>query len=244
MSNYSVLILDDEIENINLLKIYLKKYCKSIDKIDTATNVEDATNSYLEHKQDILLLDIELGGTTTSFAMLDAIPDVKAEVVFITSHKEYAIQAINSIKTAAYLVKPVKPADLVIAIEKCIKNIVAKDLVQLPKTNNENLIAIPSINKVEIIKIENILYLEAKGRYTILYLKDGSPKMASKNLGEYEKQLENHPFFRIHNSYIVNLTTIVAINKAEGNYCELITGKFLPIAKRRQVELHKLLKIK
>ena len=50
-----------------------------------------------------MLLDIELGGTTTSFAMLDAIPDVKAEVVFITSHKEYAIQAINSIKTAAYL---------------------------------------------------------------------------------------------------------------------------------------------
>ncbi len=244
----TTLIVDDEIENINLINIYLKKYCKHINTTFTAQTVDDAVNTYLEHYPDILILDVELGGETNSFHILQRIPNANAEIIFITSHKQYAIEAINSVIPSAYLVKPINPSDFILAIEKAVKKIESKIIYEESDSEtNENYleyIAIPSSNKIDIIHPEDIVYVEADGRYTIFHLTNGNHKIASRNLGEYEKQLNPKSFFRIHHSYIVNLNMVVNINKSAGNYCELLNSKALPIAKRRQEKLHRFLKIK
>lgn len=248
MQNHSVLIVDDESDNIELLKIYLKKYCKSVDTIYTETTVEGAIESYCEHYPDILLLDIELGNDVTSFNILEALPNLLAEIVFITSHTEYAIKAINKVKPAAYLIKPIKPTDLIMAMDKVVSAIFNKKSQSILKDQNANkylnFVAIPSSNKIEVIHTEDIVYLQANGRYTTFFLLDGTQKVASRNLGEYEKQLDPNLFFRIHHSYIVNLNMVLNINKSAGNYCELSNKQSLPIAKRRQEQLHRFLKIK
>lgn len=248
MQKYSALIVDDEIENSNLLKLYIQKYCKSIEALYTAHDVNGAIDQYLEHYPDILMLDIELESNTNSFQILEKIPNTNAEIIFVTSHKDYAIKAINAVKTAAYLVKPVKPADLIVAIDKAIKNIELKQNSNAINTTNQQqyaeFVAIPSSNKIDIIHPEDIVYVEADGRYTIFHLTNGSHKIASRNLGEYEKQLDPQQFFRIHHGYIVNLNMVININKSAGNYCELLNGKALPIAKRRQEKLHRFLRVK
>jgi two-component system LytT family response regulator len=248
MQKYNVLIVDDEFFNINLLKLYISKYCRHIDQVYTATNTEDAIDSYLEHYPEILLLDVQLDVNSTSFEIIAAIPHLHAEVIFVTSHEEYAIAAINTVTPVAYLLKPLKPLDLVGAIDKAIDSIKSKsantDAIIDDTAFNAALIAIPSANKIDLVHIEDIVYVEADGRYSIFHLIDGTQKISSRNLGEYEKQLNPRLFFRVHHGYLVNLSMVTNINKLAGNYCELKNGKSIPIAKRRQEQLHRFLRIK
>lgn len=246
MAPCTALILDDEIDNITLLKILLNKYCKSVATIYTATTVAEATALYLEHVPDILYLDIKLGNNETAFSFVEKITDFKPEIIFISSYEEYAIKAIN-IQALGYIVKPIEVSKLVNITNKAICCLENKKKLESVKTQSQNglidFIAIPSTSKIDVINPSDIVYLEADGRYTIFHLKEGTKKTASRNLGEYEKQLDKNLFFRIHHTYIINLKTVSLINKAAGNYVELINNVKLPIAKRRQAELNRFLKI-
>ncbi|MFT6065450.1 MAG: two-component system LytT family response regulator [Paraglaciecola sp.] len=109
---------------------------------------------------------------------------------------------------------------------------------------NENLIALPNIHSIEFVDTQDILYLEADGNYTIFHLVDNITKVVSKNIGGYEKVLPINFFFRIHHKYIINFNKVSLISKTDGYYCELNNGEALPVAKRRQEELRKFLKLK
>ena len=76
------------------------------------------------------------------------------------------------------------------------------------------------------------------------YLKNKSEIVACKNLGEFEPSLKVDIFFRIHQSYIVNMEKVVCVHKRNGYYCEMSNGARLPIAKRRIEDFNKYLKIK
>jgi two-component system LytT family response regulator len=67
--------------------------------------------------------------------------------------------------------------------------------------------------------------------------------LSSKNLGEYKDTLPIAYFFRIHHSYVINIKHIVKINKKDGLYCEFTNGISLPIAKRRQEEFVRFIKL-
>ena len=99
-----------------------------------------------------------------------------------------------------------------------------------------SFIAVPSLEKVLLVRISDIIYLQSDGRYTSILLAEGKKIIASKNLGEFEKKLDKR-FFRIHKLYIVNLNQALNFNKTSGNYCEMMNGKRLPVAKRRQTQL-------
>ena len=80
MSNYSALIIDDEIENIQLLKIFIEKYCKEINIIYTGTTLDKATELCLIHKPQILFLDIKLDDSSTSFTLLENCKNNKIDI--------------------------------------------------------------------------------------------------------------------------------------------------------------------
>ena len=65
--------------------------------------------------------------------------------------------------------------------------------------------------------------------------------MASKLLGEFEGLLNSALFFRIHNTYKVNLSHLLNINKKSGNYCEMSNGDALHISRKRYEGLMKYL---
>lgn len=250
ITNYSALIIDDEIENIQLLEIYIKKYCKEINEIHFCTTIEEGVDKYLEFHPNILFLDIHLGELSTSFTLLENCRTDESEIIFISSYEEYALKAI-SFNVTAYLIKPLLSNQLVAAVQKAIRNLELKssynqNLHQIAISNpkNSSLIAVASIEKIEFIHTDDIVYLEADGRYTLFYLRSGKAVVSCKNIGEYEKNLDQNIFFRVHYKYILNLYRVVNINKAAGNYCEMVTGKLIPIAKRRQELLFKFLNLK
>ena len=240
------LIVEDQIENADYLKLIINKYCKEIDLIGVAGTSSEFMEMYLEHLPDIIFLDVELGETETSFETLEKIRKNNSVIIVVSAHDDFALKAINEFGISGYLIKPVRIEELVNVVSVAIEQVEQKRKSKnLPYENtqviNSGLITLASTDSVEFLKVEDIIYLEADGKYTVFHLTNNSKKVSSKNIGEYEKQLLPHFFFRIHYKYIVNLEKVISINKRDGNYCELITKKYLPIAKRRYQSLIRLL---
>jgi len=92
--------------------------------------------------------------------------------------------------------------------------------------------------------MSEIIFCKAEGKYTNFHLLDGKKIMSSRNLGEYSTILDANYFFRIHHSYIINLRQISKISKKDGYFCEFSNGIILPVAKRRQEDFNKFIKLK
>lgn len=252
MKKINAVIIDDEISNIVLLESLLKKYCPLINIVGEANTKQEAIQLINTIKPRLIFMDIILD-EGTGFDVLEEANYKKSKVIFVSSHNEYAIKAFKY-SAIDYVLKPIEIEDLILAVNKAyedVENNVYTFNEQIGMINKSidtkeplNFIAVPSIDKIEFVKIENIIYLQSDGRYTIFFLKEGKKIVASRNLGEYENIVDKNLFFRIHNSYIVNLKHVVSINKRDGAYCEMINRISLPIAKRRQDSLNRFLKIK
>ncbi len=223
------------------LSVILKKYFPEIDVLGLADNVEAALGRIAKLKPDIIFLDIELK-KGCGFQIIENLSAKSKYFFIITSHVEkYALKAI-SYGVTDYLLKPFQLEDIVLALNKVKKKTEARS----NKVDDIEIVALPSGNKVELIKKEDIIYLKAEGRYTRFFLKGDINLIACRNIGEYEKLLDPKMFFRIHNSFMVNITQAKNINKAAGNYLELKAANcaLLPIAKRKYDLLKKFLNIK
>jgi two-component system LytT family response regulator len=239
MNKYKAYIVDDESDNISLLKYFLKKYCLNIEIIGESETFDDSINDLNILKPQILFLDINLKDKN-GFDILDVIVASETEIIFVTAHQEFALKAFKY-SAIDYVLKPILIDDLIIAVNKAIIRIEEKIVFDNQTTNNlissknnsSTVLTITSLDKIEIVKKTEILFCKSDGRYTTLFLNNKPEILACKNLGEFETQLKEEFFYRIHNSYIVNINYVKNINKKAGFYCEMVTGEFLPIAKRR-----------
>lgn len=164
---------------------------------------------------------------------------------------------INIIKPEVISVdlKPLIMAEVILAVSKIVKNIEKDDFIDLnisSEVDHLNLnsklsgyVAIASIDEINFLKMEDIMFCKADGKYTRFYLANGTTCMSSRNLGDYEDRiLDESCFFRIHNSYIINMRFVARINKREGISCEMKNGLTIPISKRRQEEFSKFIGLK
>ncbi len=91
----------------------------------------------------------------------------------------------------------------------------------------------------------DIMYCKAEGKYTRFFLSNGETIVSSRNIGDYELRiLDVNNFFRVHNSYVVNMRYLSRINKLDGTSCEMINGEQVPVSKRRQEDFIKYIKLK
>lgn len=239
MNKYKAYIVDDEADNIELLNYFLKKYCLNIEIIGESNTFQDCVDDLKVLKPEILFLDIKLNNKN-AFDILDIIDASESEIIFVTAYEEFALKAFKY-NAIDYVLKPISIEDLIVSVNKAILRIEEKKMFENQTLNNfasskntsSSVITISSIDKIEIIKKTDILFCKSDGRYTTLYLKDKTEVLACKNLGEFENQLKEENFFRIHNSFLVNINYVKNINKRVGYYCEMLNGAFLPIAKRR-----------
>ncbi|WP_299884042.1 LytTR family DNA-binding domain-containing protein [uncultured Lacinutrix sp.] len=253
MTKVNAIIVDDEVNNVDLLVHFLTQYCPDINIIGKATTKSEGVSLVNELKPELLFLDIMLD-QGTGFDLLEEVTFNETKIIFVTAFDEFAIKAFKY-NAVDYILKPIEIDQLIKAVEKACLDISHHKFTERHQvqnlyrtvTNNNlplNLIAIPSKDKIDFVKIEDIIYIKSEGRYSIFNLKGNKQIVATKNLGEYETMLDANTFFRIHNSYLINLTKVLSINKSGGNYCVMENSEQLPIAKRRQDQLHRFLKIK
>ncbi len=256
MKQISAVIIDDEKNSIDLLEIYLEKYCPSAIKIvGTAISKKEGIQLIKDHTPELIFLDILLNDGN-GFELLAEVSNLELniKVIFISAYDRFAIKALRS-NAIDYLLKPIQIDELVHAVHK-VTNDIDKDiytdskqmvtlLTKLPSFNiNLDFITISSQKKINFVKVDDIMYSESDGSYTTFFLINGSKIVSSKNLGEYENILSKKLFYRIHHSYLINLKHVIDISREGTNYAKMTSGKILPIAKRRMSDLNKLLKLK
>lgn len=251
MNTLDTLIVEDEKNNADLMVHFLEKYCPTVRLQQCCLTQNEALKAFEKHKPDLMFLDIVLD-QGTAFDLLNQIDHSNTQIVFVTAYDQYALKAFRY-HAVDYLLKPIGIDELIATVNRVQKRMENHQFLSKHKIENIaqsisgrnplNFVTISNLDKVNLVKNEDILYCKSSGRYTEFYLKDAPKLLASKSLGEYEKILENTYFFRIHKSYLVNLSHIININKKAGNYCELINGSKLPISRRRLDSLIQYLKI-
>lgn len=249
MDTYKIVIVDDEVNNIFILKHFVSKYCTNVEVVGHALSVADAIIEINGKQPNIVFLDARLNGKE-AFEILDKVNNPNMQVIFVTAYDEYALKAFKYNATD-YILKPIAIEEVLLAINKAIQNLNKQkyfDLNFYKKTHdvhdNKDYIAIASMDKIDLIKTEEIMYLEAESKYAVFNLKGGKKLVSNKNLIYYERCISNWDFFRVHNSYIINIKFVTRIIKKEGCYCELANGFLIPVARRKQEEFNRFLKVK
>lgn len=226
-----VVILDDEQLAIDYLRIDLQRHHPEVEIIAEFVQPTIAIEYVLNHSFDLLFLDIQMPGMS-GVDFLQQLGNFKFQVVFTTAYSQYAIDAIK-LKAVDYLLKPIDPVDLNLAIQRVKENLRTKI--------NPEKIVISDQHSLEFISLDKIEYCMADKNYTYIYLKDKGKKTITKNLGEFEKLLNPEKFIRIHQSYLVNISSISKIMKGDNAEIVLESGAILPISRQKRKEVMDLL---
>ena len=69
---------------------------------------------------------------------------------------------------------------------------------------------------------------------------DQKPILVSRTLKEFDELLGQNGFFRVHQSYLINLNRITQYLKQDGGYVKMEDGTLIGVSRRKKEELLKL----
>ena len=161
---YSVLIIDDESLTRQTIKKLITQsipQCSTIYEADNAANSAEIIEKF---SPDIIISDIWLG-KTSGLDMLEAITPA-SQIIVITGYRdfEYAQRSVN-LHVSSFLLKPLKPNELLDAVNGAIDNIDdersrSNEFDRLNKMVNDNL---PYIRQKVLLDVISLFLLHQKG---------------------------------------------------------------------------------
>ena len=234
-------VIEDEEHSRRMLLAMLQEHCRQINVVAEADSVETGLAAIAELKPQLVFLDIELK-STTSFEILEQLPEINFELVFTTGFDHYALKAIKFC-AIDYLLKPIDLNELRVAVAKAEKRLnreyLNKNLEVLvnnlkSSSQNNHKIALSTLEGLLFVNVSDIIYCESSGPYTKFILKQADRIVTSRHLKEYENMLSGYEFFRIHKSYLVNLREIKKYVRGEGGQLIMSNGDALSVSKQRK----------
>lgn len=247
------ILIDDDHHLRTGLKALLERYTDDIAIIGEAESVKTGIEAVKKLQPQVIFLDIHLSDGT-GFDMLEKLSEssgkIKAHIVFITAHEQYAVKAFK-FSALDFILKPVDFEELQNTIAK-IKEAVNKnnsfehiDLLLeniRKKVDNFKRIALSTSDGIHLFDVADIIRCEAKVNYTQFYIKNHKPVLISKTLKEYEELLAEHGFERIHQSHLINLSYLKSYIKTDGGYVVMADNSNIPIAQSKKEKLQELIK--
>ncbi|WP_296380130.1 LytTR family DNA-binding domain-containing protein [Winogradskyella sp.] len=232
-------IVDDEPKAIQSLIWELSNFSKEIEVTASFTNPDEALKYLDSNTPDCLFLDVQMP-TIGGFQFLEQLKDINFAVVITTAYDEYAIKALKH-EAIDYLLKPIDSDDLRESINKIQKysdrTINSMKFERMLSNFNSKFdkkrITINTDGKLLFLDLDDIIYVESDGNYSTLFLQNQKKIVVTKKLKEVDAILPEHYFFRIHNSYIINLNKIKAFIKNEG-YVIMDSDHKIPVARQRK----------
>lgn len=219
------ILVDDEEHARNRLSLMLKEQ-KSIELIGVCKNGIEAIREIEKEKPDLVFLDIEMP-EVCGFDVISNIEVVNMPfIIFVTAFSEYAVKAFE-VNALDYIHKPFDKERLAKAINKAKVALESYDEQEMREKldkllNSESLkedqierFVIKSGSNIYIIKAEEVLWIEAAGNYVNIVTESKKHLLRSTMSGLINR-LDEHIFYQIHRSTIVNLNYVERIE--EWNY--------------------------
>ena len=245
MKKHKALIIDDNVFISTILSDLLTENHPEIVIAGIAHNGHDALKMIENTNPDLIFIDVEMPDMT-GFEVLNALETIRFQIIFITSHSHYAIQAIR-FNALDYLLKPIKEDELAAAINRFKRNKaldgkrsnIQNALSNLQKEDPQDLLLQLRTQSGEItLTLGDIYWLNGARNYTFIHTKSGKT-LSAKTLAHYESILEDKGFFRSHRSYLVNGSLI---DKIQDDLIIMKDGTSLPLARRKKAKLKSFLR--
>ncbi len=236
-----IIAVDDEQLALTQLSKVFELVDVQVAELDLESNPLKAISRIKSNSYDIALLDIEIGAVSGFDLMEEIKGDVK-KIVITTAYENYAIRALRE-RVYDYLLKPVELDDLNGMLNNYLEETAPNSskskgkqrmICAIPVPSGK--LSIPSLSGFRLIDLMDITYIESENTYSKLHFKDGGSLWVTKHLKEFDSELSNNGFFRIHQSFLINLAYVTGFNRVEGAKVELLNSIQLPVARRKKDE--------
>ncbi len=227
------------VEDSRLARNELKELLQNFPEINLLGEAENADVAYElinDLQPNLIFLDIQLP-EKSGFELLEMLDNVPY-VVFTTAFDEFAIKSFEY-NALDYLLKPINPKRLALAIDKVKDKLVTKAKIQEKKFELDDQIFIKEGEKCWMVKISEIYLFEVEGNYTKVYFRNEKATLV-RSLNLIEKKLPEEKYFRANRNVVFNINYIQNIeNWFSGNLMITLPNETKVEISRRQAVVFK-----
>lgn len=244
--NPTALIADDEEAPREQLSAALATAWPELQVVAEAVNGVDAWDAYLEHEPQVCFLDIRMPGLSG----IDVASRIggRTPVVFVTAFGDHALAAFEA-GAVDYLMKPVDVERVAQTAARLRQRLLQPAPAQLqallaqlagqansPRRPPLTVLQASVGKEVRLIRVDDVVYFESDARYTRV-VHEGGEALIRTPLKELLAQLDEHRFWQVHRSVIVNhLHIAAAVRVDEGSMHLTLRGRHekLPVSRHFQ----------
>jgi two-component system, LytTR family, response regulator len=234
------LLVDDE----DIARERLRQLLGSIPDIEVigeAADGEEAIQKTLEMRPDLLLLDIQMPGVT-GLEVAACLPRPRPKIVFCTAFDAYAVKAFE-LQAMDYLLKPVSPHRLALAIEKIRQRAPGDadddvDRLTAAAPGASARLVVHCGGRYKVIPLREAVYFSSEGGLTRLHTRERG-YVLEPTLSDLEGRLDGALFFRLSRAAIVSLDAVTEVRPLVGGTADVVlnNGATLEVSRRRVRDL-------
>ncbi len=224
MCKLRCLVVDDEDGAIDGVVDYMAE----VDYLTLAgrcSSAVEAMKVLREQEIDLMFLDINMP-RLSGLDMLESL-EKPPLVIFTTAYSEYALDAFR-LRVVDYLLKPYSFARFVQATDKALERY--RQQTGAPGGDTEKEMYIRQGDSFVRIVPDEIVLVEAMQNYLKLHLADNKSYIIHQTMTSLEETLPKDKFYRVHNSYLVNVGRIESVSGGRLS----VGGKEIPLSKHRK----------
>lgn len=223
------LIVDDEPIAVDGLVHYISKL-DFMEVIRTCSSALEAEAVLRTDPIDLMFLDINMP-QLTGIEFLETLKQSPLTIL-TTAYSEYALEGYR-LNVVDYLLKPIGFQRFFQAVSKAKEMFDSRLLLQQSQGPVASNLFVRQGDRFIHISWEDILYIEGMQNYAKLHFKDKTLTI-HQTMISLEEMLPQDFFFRIHRSYLVNVSHIGSV---AGNRL-FVDGNELPIAAAKKEKLY------
>jgi len=224
------IIVDKDKKTRTILEQFVRQ-TTAFELLKSCEKIEDAISILLNKEVEVVFIDISMSGMD-EVEFMKSVNHNNTQLIVIANTEKYAKEAFD-FDVVDYLMRPITWDRFLKSIAKA-RRLIASTQIQ---NKGDDILFIKESGRLIKIHLDDILYLESVGDYVAIKTVE-KKFVVHTTLKSIETKIDGS-FMRVHQSYIVNITKVKAIE--DGSLA--IDDKFIPIGRTYKKELMQRLKL-
>ena len=215
---YSIILVEDDSMQRSILKkmiLSANEFVK-IYEADSESGALDIINKY---DINMFLIDISLkesSGLDLAVKIRNISKYEFSQIIFLTTHMEYIIQAFKETHCYDYILKPYDKEKVQAMVKKLINNDAKNMIEKKEATREEKEIVINLKNGIYVgVKVDDIVFIEVTGKKCEINTINGTYIASNMSLKKMLQLIDSDYIIQSHRAFIVNKHYILKIEKID-----------------------------